>query len=301
MGAAGLSLGLGLPGCDMSWNVFGGGSVLDPRFGFGADAKVVPTSCQICYWGCGVHAHVVDGKIWKLTGNPDDPLCAGRLCPRGTAGVGMIYDPDRLKTPLKRVNGKEGQNFASVSWEDALDDAAGSLSEISDKYGPESVAVITHGKPGHFIEHLVRAMGSPNYSFPSFSLCRGARDVAYYLTYGKELGSPEPTDVENSRVLVLLGSHLGENMHTTQVREFSRFLKRANEGKAKLVVVDPRFSIAAGKAWKWLPIRPNTDMAFLLSLIHVILNERPDGRALYDEGYVNTYTTGFEELKETVA
>jgi len=301
IGTAGLSFGFGLSDCDMSWNVFGGGSKLDPRFGYGVDAKVVPTSCQICYWGCGVHAHVVDGKIWKLTGNPDDPLCAGRLCPRGTAGIGMIYDPDRLKTPLKRVTGKKGQDFVSVSWEEALGDAAGRLSEISDKYGSESIAVITHGKPGHFFEHLVRAAGSPNYSFPSFSLCRGARDVAYYLTYGKELGSPEPTDMENSRVLVLLGYHLGENMHTTQVREFARFLERANEGKAKLVVVDPRFSVAAGKAWKWLPIRPNTDMAFLLALINVILNERPDGRALYDEKYVNDYTAGLEGLKETVA
>jgi thiosulfate reductase/polysulfide reductase chain A len=90
-------------------------------------------------------------------------------------------------------------------------------------------------------------------------------------------------------------------MHTTQVREFAQFLERANKGEAKLVVVDPRFSIAAGKAWKWLPIRPNTDMAFLLALINVILNERPEGRVLYDEKYINRYAAGLEELKETVS
>jgi thiosulfate reductase/polysulfide reductase chain A len=301
IGSVSLGLGLGLNGCDMSWNVFGGGSDLDPRFGYGQNAEVIPTSCQICYWGCGVHAHVVDGKIWKLTGNPDDPLCAGRLCPRGTAGVGMIYDPDRLKKPLIRKNKGGKQVFADISWKKALDEAAERLSKVRDTYGPESIAVITHGKPGHFLEHLVRSIGSPNYTVPSFSLCRGARDVAYYLTYGKQLGSPEPTDIENAKVMVLLGSHLGENMHTTQVREFAKFLEQANQGNAKLVVVDPRFSIAAGKAWKWLPIRPNTDMAFLLALIHVIVHERPSGKALYDEQYVTDYTTGFEEVKNQTA
>ncbi|MCI0482045.1 MAG: molybdopterin-dependent oxidoreductase, partial [Candidatus Dadabacteria bacterium] len=297
IGSMGLTLGLGLNGCTITRSLFGGGSDLDPRFGYGQNARIIPTSCQICYWGCGVHAHVVDGKIWKLTGNPGDPLCEGRLCPRGTAGVGMIYDPDRLRKPLIRKNSRSGQEFVDTSWENALDEAAKRLISVRDRYGPESIAVITHGKPGHFFEHLGRSIGSPNYSVPSFSLCRGARDVAYYLTYGKQLGSPEPTDIENAKVLVLLGYHLGENMHTTQVREFASFLEQANQGNAKLVVVDPRFSIAAGKAWKWLPIRPNTDMAFLLALIHVIVHEQPSGRLLYDEEYIRAYTTGFEELK----
>jgi thiosulfate reductase / polysulfide reductase chain A len=302
VGTAGAALSMGLMGCNLeipSLKVFGGGSELDPRFGYGKDVTIVPTSCQVCYWGCGVHAHVVDGKIWKLTGNPDDPLCAGRLCPRGTAATGLIYDPDRLKEPLMRVDGENGQSFKAVSWEKALDNAAEKLTEIKDKYGPESIAVITHGKPGHFFEHLVRAIGSPNHSVPSFSLCRGARDVAYWLTFGKQLGSPEPTDIENSKVMVLLGYHLGENMHTTQVREFATFVKNANEGNAKLVVVDPRFSIAAGKAWKWLPIRPGTDMALLQALINVLLNEEPDGRPLYNVDYVNKYTTGLDELRAT--
>ena len=300
MTAAGMSLaGCGLT--DMSWNVFGGGSRLDPRFGFGKDFEVVPTSCQVCYWGCGIHAYRTGGGVWKLLGNPNDPLCAGRLCPRGTAGVGLLYDEDRLKTPLLRTENGSGQRFEGISWDAALDTAAERLGNVIADYGPEGVAVITHGKPGHFFEHLVRAAGSPNYSFPSFSLCRGARDVAYWLTYGKDLGSPEPTDYENAKVLVLMGYHLGENMHTTQVREFASFVRRANDGDAKLVVVDPRFSIAAGKAWKWLPIRPVTDMALLLSWIHVLVHEQPEGKPLYNVEYVERYAGGFEELKESVA
>ncbi|RPJ56624.1 MAG: nitrate reductase, partial [Acidobacteria bacterium] len=70
--------------------------------------RKVPTFCDICFWKCGAIAHVKDGKLWKIEGNPDDPLGRGRLCPRGTGGVGAHFDPDRLRTPLVRRR-KRGQ------------------------------------------------------------------------------------------------------------------------------------------------------------------------------------------------
>src|SRR5512137_1849717 len=68
--------------------------------------RVVPTFCELCFWKCGVLAHVKDGRVTKITGNPDHPLSRGRLRPRGTGGAGLLYDPDRLKTPLVRVSSR---------------------------------------------------------------------------------------------------------------------------------------------------------------------------------------------------
>ena len=106
------------------------------------------------------------------------------------------------------------------------------------------------------------------------------------------LGSPEPIDLANARVITLIGSHLGENMHNTQVQELAEALGRG----AQLVVVDPRFSVAAGKARYWLPIKPGTDIALLLAWINVLLEEK-----LYDAEYLAAHAVGLEELKAHVA
>ena len=100
---------------------------------------------------------------------------------------------------------------------------------------------------------------------PSFAQCRGPRDVGYALTFGQGLGSPEPVDLEQSKLIVLIGSHLGENVFTSQITAFANGLARG----AKLIAVDPRFSTAAAKADWWLPIRPGTDaaLAYLRSVV----------------------------------
>jgi thiosulfate reductase/polysulfide reductase chain A len=111
------------------------------------------------------------------------------------------------------------------------------------------------------------------------------------LTYGAGLGSPEVLDIENSRVLTLFGSHLGENMHNTQVQDLAKALDRG----AELVVVDPRFSTAAGKARYWLPIKPGTDIALMLAWMHVWLKE-----GLVDRPYLDKYSIGLDKLEEHV-
>ena len=104
-------------------------------------------------------------------------------------------------------------------------------------------------------------------------------------------GSPERTDIRNAQCLVLIGSHLGENMHNTQVQEFSEAIGQG----ASIIVVDPRFSIAAGKAKYYLPIRPGTDIALLLAWIHVLLKE-----GLFDKDYVAQHAIGLEQLSAHV-
>ncbi len=250
-----------------------------------------PTYCEICFWKCAGWVYKKDDKPWKIVGNPDDPNSNGRFCPRGTGGVGTYNDPDRLKTPLIRVEERGKQVFREASWEEAFDYIAEKMIDIKENHGPECVALFTHGSGGDYFKTLLRGYGSNNIAAPSYAQCRGPREEAYMLTFGEAVGSPERTDIENSKCIVLIGSHIGENMHNGQVQEFSKAVANG----ASVITVDPRFSIAASKSKYWLPIKPGTDIALLLAWIHVIIYEE-----LYDKKYVDKYTYGFEQLKAAV-
>ncbi len=247
----------------------------------------VPTFCDICFWKCGTIAYVRDGELWKVEGNPLDPLSNGRLCPRGTGGVGAHYDPDRLRAPLVRKNNRGQEEWLEVTWDEAFAFIAEKMQAIKTQYGPESVAMFSHGIGGNFLKHMLKAYGSPNIAAPSFAQCRGPRDVGFRLTFGEDVSSPERTDIRNARCIVLLGSHLGENMHNTQVQEFAD----AVGAGASVIVADPRFSIAAGKAKYYLPVKPGTDIALLLAWMHVIVTGK-----LYDHEYVAKHGFGFEQF-----
>ncbi|QQS38055.1 MAG: molybdopterin-dependent oxidoreductase [Ignavibacteriales bacterium] len=254
--------------------------------------RTVNTFCDMCFWKCGAVGYLRDGNLWKVEGNPLDPLSNGRLCPRGTGGVGAHTDPDRLKSPLLRKSVRGKEEWVQVTWDDALDYIAEKMQKIKSQYGPEAIALFSHGIGGTFFKHTIKAYGSPNISAPSFAQCRGPRDVGFRLTFGEDVSSPERTDIKNAKCLVLIGSHLGENMHNTQVQEFAE----AVENDATIIVVDPRFSVAAGKAKYFLPIKPGTDLALLLAWMNVIVQEK-----LYDIDYVNNYGFGFEQFSAEIS
>lgn len=256
------------------------------------ELKVIPTTCDICFWKCGALAYVRDGKLWKVEGNPLDPLSRGRLCTRGTGGIGACEDPDRLRTPLLRVGERGREEWKSVTWGEALDFTAKRMKEIAAVHGPESIAMFKHGIGAYFVEHALKAFGTPNIAAPSFAQCRGPRDVGYSLTVGLTPGSPETLDIAHARCLVLLGSHIGENMHNTQVQEFAEAIRSG----ATVIVADPRFSTAASKAKYWLPLRPGTDLALLLAWMNVIVSE-----GLYDKKFVAEHGEGFEQFAKALA
>lgn len=249
--------------------------------------RTIPTTCDICFWKCGAIAYLKDGELWKIEGNPADPLSRGRLCPRGTGGIGAHYDPDRLKSPLIRRSYRGEEKWVEVTWDEALNYIAEKMQKIKSTYGPEAVAMFSHGIGGNFLKHTLKAYGAINMSAPSFAQCRGPRDIGFKLTFGEEIGSPERTDIRNSKCLVLLGSHLGENMHNSQVQEFAEAVGNG----ATVIVADPRFSTAASKAKYYLPIKPGTDIALLLAWMNVIVKEK-----LYDREYVEKYGFGFEQF-----
>ncbi len=285
-GAGALAVGAG------GYKVF---NVLSPPEGtkiLPVDLKRTPTYCEVCFWKCAGWVYkTTDGKIWKIIGNDEDQHCNGRFCPRGTGGVGMYYDEDRLKTPLIRVEDRGRQVFREATWDEALDYIAAKMKDISSKYGPESMALFTHGSGSSNFTNLFNAFGSPNIAEPSYAQCRGPRDEAFFATFGEEVYSPEITDIRDTRCLVLIGSHIGENMHNGQIQEMSDAIDKG----ATIITVDPRFSTAASKSKYWLPIKPSTDIALLLSWIHeIIYND------YYDKKYVEKYCSGFDKLKEHV-
>ena len=275
------------------------GGILVNQSGFSAAKDVakdwlslkdrIPTYCEVCFWKCAGWVHLDDdGELHKIIGNENDPLCNGRLCPRGTAGTGMYNDPDRLKTPLIRRERKGKQYYEEASWPEAIDYIAAKTRGIIDNYGPESLALFSHGSGGKHFTRLLKALGSGNTTAPSYAQCRGPRDVGFKMTYGSPLPSPEPLDIKNTQCLVLIGSHLGENMHNSQVQEMSELIDKG----ATIITVDPRLSTAAAHSTYWMPIKPATDIALLLAWMNVIIEEE-----LYDKDYVANYTFGFEDLQ----
>lgn len=263
------------------------------RPGWQGDRRVeqIATNCEMCFWRCGVLAEVRDGAVVKLEGNPDHPLTAGRLCARGNAGSRLLYDPDRLKRPMLRTGARGEGKFQEVSWDQALDFLAARMTDLKRKNGAESLAFFPHGVAPAFFTTLMKAFGTPNSAEPAFSQCRGPREVGYALTFGTGLGSPEPVDLEEAKLIVLIGSHIGENVFTSQVTAFATALERG----ARLIVVDPRYSVAAAKADWWLPIRPGTDIALLLAWMNVLVEE-----GSYDRDYVQRYASGLPELSAHV-
>ena len=268
-------------------SIFLSGCSTQPNPGEG-EVTATPTVCDICFWKCAGHVYVEDSVPWKIIGNDEDLHSNGRLCTRGTGGLGAYQDKDRLKMPLVRTVGPNGQQiFREASWDEALDIIAKRMQKIADEHGADRVALLNHGAGASHFKNLLRGYGSATFSAPSYAQCRGPREVAFQLTYGEGVGSPDRTDMEHSRCIVLIGSHIGENLHNGQVQT----LTRALENGVSLITVDPRFSVAASKSQHWLPIRPGTDVALLLAWMNVLISE-----GLYDKAYVEQYAMGFEQL-----
>lgn len=247
----------------------------------------IPTVCEQCFWRCGIIATVDNGKLINIEGNPLNPNNRGRICARGNAGVALLYEKDRLKNPMIRVGERGSGKWKDVSWEDALDYTAEKLLAVTKKYGVEANALFSHGASAYFINDMYKFWGTPNNAAPSFAQCKGSRDVAYELTYGESIGSPERLDLAKAKVITLIGSALGENIHTGQIVDFTAGIANG----AKIISVDPRFSTAASKAKWWLPIKPGTDTALVLAWINYIIKNNG-----YDKEFVRTSTTGFSEL-----
>jgi thiosulfate reductase/polysulfide reductase chain A len=242
------------------------------------------TMCEMCVWRCGVRARVVEERVVKLEGNPEHPHSHGRLCARGQSGLMNTYDPDRVLTPLIRV-GKRGEGkFRQAEWSEALDMVADNMLKIKNTYGPEAMVFSsTHNLSQPLFENLLYGFGSPNYGTQR-SLCFNAMVTAFLLTYGIE----EPArNYDEVQYILLVGRNLTEAISTSETTEMIDAVARG----AKLVYLDPRFTKTASKASEWMPVRPGTDLAFLLAMINVISTEQ-----LGNCEFVKEFTVGCDQL-----
>jgi anaerobic selenocysteine-containing dehydrogenase len=246
----------------------------------------IKTTCGICQIGCGVLATATDGRVTKVAGDPDHPLNKGVLCPKGLASLEYLYHPQRLRQPLKRL-GKRGEGkWKAISWEEAIDFTGKNLLAVKDSLGPEAIAFMRGAAKGVQDELLARfanLVGSPNFLSMGY-VCFIPRRNASMLTYGH---FPVPDFEHPPRTIIVWGENTSETLFHVHLR----ILKAQKKG-ARVVVVDPVRTEVAAKANYWLRIKPGTDLALLLGMLHVIIEE-----SLYDKPFVDRYTVGFDLLR----
>ncbi|MGB9859764.1 MAG: molybdopterin-dependent oxidoreductase [Moorellaceae bacterium] len=256
--------------------------------------------------GCGLRLYVKNGELVKVEGDPEHPLTRGKLCVRCLALKEYIYHPDRLKYPMKRA-GRRGENkWERISWDEAFDIIIAKTKEIAAKYGPESIIVFCGtGRQAVRFQYALAtmALGTPNvcYSQSGWS-CKGPRDTAVlyllgsgYTEFDYAAGLPgrydDPEFVLPKYVLLWGKEPLRSNADGTWGHALIEMMKRGT----KVIMVDPRMNWLATRAEHVLQLRPGTDTALALALLHVVINE-----GLYDREFVEKWTHGFEELKQRV-
>ena len=261
------------------------------RGGSLAEEIVTGGICEMCSWRCQLIGKKRDGRLIKLEGNPKSIDNGRSLCARGNAGIKLLYDPDRLKYPMKNVGERGRPVWKKISWKEALNECGSRLQAVVDRYGPQGIAMFAHGSTAIYPrQYFSRIVGTPNICEASLNQGRGIRDAAYLATIGRAAG--ENLDMANAKAIFLLGCHFGENVQVSQIKSYCKGLQNG----AKLIVVDPRFSASAAKADIWVKIKPGTDTALLLALInYLIINNK------YDKDFIEKYATGFDELQTGIA
>ncbi|MFH0814402.1 MAG: molybdopterin-dependent oxidoreductase [Pseudomonadota bacterium] len=251
--------------------------------------ELVNSTCGMCHMACGILIHLADGNPVRITGDPDSPINRGILCVKGEAGLQLLYHPDRLKHPVKRVGERGEGKWQKVSWDEALDTVAAELKKAKDQYGVESVAFIRGAAKGLQEDYMTRfanLFGSPNISSMAH-LCFVPRKNASLLTYGY-LARP---DYEYPPSCLILW---GTSPFDTCVGDFGK-INEALGRSTKLIVIDPRKNRLVDGAEIWLQLRPGSDLALALGMINFIVNGE-----LYDKNFVSKWTVGFDELKSHV-
>jgi len=246
------------------------------------------SACDMCFNKCGLIARVEDGVVTKLDPNPKFLKSRGMLCARGNAGVRQVYDPDRLKYPLLRTGERGEGKWQRIPWDEALDMAAAKMLEVRKNYLPcghlFSAGTDLHAQ---FVGRLAEVYGSFNVTSHE-SLCLVSNNRAFLDTFGEV---PFP-DVLNSKYVVMCGANRFEALVTPDSMDMMTAMR---EHGCKLVTLDPRYTKTAALSDEWYPIKPGTDMAFMLALAHVIINEK-----LYNPQWIAEKTYGIEQLTEHV-
>jgi len=256
---------------------------------------IVKSACRMCHGICGTLVHMKDGKVIKVTGDPEFPTSNGYICAKGRASVELLYHPDRLKFPLKRAGAKGENKWQRISWDEALDTIANKFLNIKQEFGTQSIAWTQGtGRPYQTLfQRFFNCLGTPSRT-GSAHICYLPKLAASKMTCGAlpicdyyGFGGVYP------QCVVVWGCNITESGASDGMCGYR--LTQALRRGVKLIVVDPRKISIAAKADHWVQLRPGTDDALALGMLHVIIKE-----GLYDKEFVRKWTFGFDELTERV-
>ena len=250
--------------------------------------KTVYSVCGMCGTRCPVAVGVENGEAVWIQGNPH-AATGSALCPRGIAALALEKDSERPQSPLMRVGARGGHKWRAVRWEEALDAVAGKLRAIRDQYGPESVMFSHRGGPfTDLYKAFARGLGTPNIYSHSVTCTRNV-DQACASVLGLDRGRLV-IDYRESKHIVLQSRNALEALNLAEVAGITA--ARANG--CKVTVMDVRATVSAAKADTFFFVRPGTDYAMNLAVLHVLISEK-----LYDP-HMLPYIDGFGELEERV-
>jgi len=266
--------------------------------------SVIASVCGVCPAGCGVDVHLVDSRIDRLTPLKSHPQ--GIVCPRGMQAKEIVYSPDRLLYPQRRVGARGSGEFERISWDEAYATIVESLQRIADEFGPEATAIYTGRgnfefglneafSPSGTVESSANAVlfpfGSPNATGVG-SLCYAAYGmIAARASFGDYMRNMTE-DIDNADLILVWGANPTTDSSPIKLPQ----LMHARRRGAEIIVIDHRRSgTAKATRAEWIGVRPGTDGALALGMIHVLMEE-----GLYDREFVEQWTHGFEELRAYV-
>ena len=253
---------------------------------------VVRTACRGCHGICQVLVHLDSaGRVLRVTGDPDSPTSRGYICPKARAAPEQLYHPDRIVHPMRRTGARGAGQWKAISWDEALAEMAEVFDRVRRESGPEYVALCQGtGRPyTEFTGRFIHAFGSPNFASPGHN-CFLPRNIAAAITMG---GFPQPDIYGHGGSMPACILQFGQNIPDTGGADgyCGGMVRRASHEAQEVIVVDPRRTSSAASANYHLQLRPGSDCALVLAMLHVIIGER-----LYDADFVKAYCTGFEEL-----
>jgi anaerobic selenocysteine-containing dehydrogenase len=262
----------------------------------GKERKAIPSACWQCVTRCANMGYVEDGRLVKIESNPNSLRTGGVMCAKGQGAVNHVYDPDRILYPMRRV-GKRGEGmWKRITWDEALDEIAARMKKLRDAGTPEKVAFhygrmkASHSKT---INGFWKAYGTGSIGNHT-ALCEGGKWTAQELTWG---GHYDNWDFDNTKFVLNFGSNCLET-HTNHIPVAHRLLKAMAENKVDMVTFDVRLSNTAAKSREWVPVRVGTDLAVILAMINVVMNEglyKGDGEEFLK------YTRVTEDVNASVA
>ncbi len=245
-----------------------------------------------CPDGCSMVITVDGGKVTKVRGNPDHSFTRGGLCVKVTDYPNHVYSTDRILHPLRRSGPKGSGQFEQISWDEALDEIATRFRGVIDSVGAKGILPYSYlGQMGTLNgmtvgDRFFNALGT---SATERTFCDGGAISAYVMTLGPTAGVDPESFVNSTYIIIWACNVLSNNLH------LQPFIDEAQKRGAKVVCIDPVAHRSARKADWHLPIRPGTDGALALAMMHVII-----GEGLADEAYVAEHTVGFDDLAEHV-